>query len=336
MTGRHRHRSHARPDVKPIDDELHVVTMLSNPLRWRSRYWNYWAFEHEVEKAGAILYTAEIAYGDRDFEVTSEKNPRHLQLRSQSEIWLKENALNLMMQRLPRDARYVAWVDADVSFARPDWAQETMQELQHYSIVQMFSQAQDMGPDYKAMGSMSYSYGYCYREGLPRLDNPGPFPAAPAVYGATLVQPPAGVYWHPGFAWAARREALDHVGGLIDFAILGSADWHMATALVGDVERSLSPQYHDVYKRWVRQWAARADRHLRRDLGYVPGLLLHSWHGAKRDRQYDVRHREITRGRFNPEEDLKRDWQGLWQLNPDNPALRDAVRRLGRARREDG
>src|SRR6202035_3379899 len=100
------HPSQARPGIHVLPDRLHVVTMLENPLRWRSRYWNYWMFERECEAAGAILYNA-------------------------------------------AEAKYVAWIDADVKFNRPDWAQETMQLLQHYDVLQMFSHAQDVGPDYE-------------------------------------------------------------------------------------------------------------------------------------------------------------------------------------------
>ena len=51
--------------IHTFPDKLHVVTMLENPLRWRSRYWNYWMFERECAAAGAILYTAEVAFGGR-------------------------------------------------------------------------------------------------------------------------------------------------------------------------------------------------------------------------------------------------------------------------------
>ena len=124
------HQSHARADIQPLADSLHVLTMLENPLRWQARYRNYWMFERHVEQSGAILYTCEIAFREREFEITRAGNPRHLQLRASSELWRKENALNLLAARLPADAKYLAWIDADVQFARPDWAQETLHLLQ--------------------------------------------------------------------------------------------------------------------------------------------------------------------------------------------------------------
>jgi len=74
------HPSQAQPGVQAFPDRLHVVTMLENPLRWHSRYWNYGCSSTSCAGGGggAILYTAEVAFGERQFEVTQAANPRHL------------------------------------------------------------------------------------------------------------------------------------------------------------------------------------------------------------------------------------------------------------------
>jgi len=70
------HPSHGRGGIQPFPDRLHVLAMLENPLRWRARYRNYWMFQRQIETSGAILYTCEIAFGGRDFEITEPNNPR--------------------------------------------------------------------------------------------------------------------------------------------------------------------------------------------------------------------------------------------------------------------
>jgi hypothetical protein len=132
---------------------LDVIAVISNPVRYRSRYDLYRAFEAYVSHSGARLTTVELAYGQRPFEVTDPDNPRHVQLRTGHELWHKENLINLGIQRLPRNWEYVAWVDADVRFANPQWVQETLQELQHYQVVQLFSHAQDLGPRHEPLAS---------------------------------------------------------------------------------------------------------------------------------------------------------------------------------------
>jgi hypothetical protein len=305
--------------------------MLENPLRWRSRYWNYWMFERECEAAGAILHTVEVALGDRHFEVTQADNPLHLQLRTTSELWHKENALNLMIQRLPAEAKYVAWIDADIRFTRPDWAQETLQLLQRYDVLQMFSHAQDVGPDYEPLRTTP-GFFYKWVVDRPEPHNPA-FMEEKATYGYYSVS--SGQFWHPGFAWAAKRSALDSVGMLTDFAILGSGDWHMATALVGQVHRSLNSSYSAAYINLCYEWQERAEKHIRRNVGYLPGLVNHLFHGAKRNRSYDLRWKFLAKAGYDPHLDLKRDWQGLYQLTDRSPMLRDGIRQYARARNED-
>ena len=138
---------------------------------------------------------------------------------------------------------------------------------------------------------------------------------------------PAGTgYWHTGFAWAIRRDAWDLLGGLIDWAIAGSADWYMAWSLLGEYggrvywrvaeperrRRGFSPAYVESVLRWQERAAA-----LRKNVGCVPGLLLHHWHGATVRRAYKEREAILIDYAFDPERDLRRDWQGLWQLHDD-------------------
>lgn len=316
-----------RPDR--VRDPLYVVTTVFNPVRYRRRWDLYQKFADQVEKAGAVLYTVEVAFADREFSVTEPTNPRHLQLRTTSEIWHKEAALNLLIERLPRDWKYVAWVDADVHFVRTDWVGETLHQLQHFRIVQMFREAQDLGPDFEPF-QRHLSFAYCYRRGLPK-------PPANHYYGG----PPAKAVqtWHPGFAWAIRRDAFDGVGRLIDWALLGAGDNHMAKAIVGDVRDSMHPQISNGYRRWCLEWERRAIQALRKDLGYVDGMLLHYWHGPKTARHYWDRWQILTKTQFDPFFDLKKDWQGLYQLDDRGDdrsiAIRDLCRDYFRARCED-
>ena len=69
-------------------------------------------------------------------------DPFHLVVRTNAELWHKENMIMLGIQHLTKIRpkwKYVAWVDADVIFQRRDIILETAQQLQHYDIVQMFS-----------------------------------------------------------------------------------------------------------------------------------------------------------------------------------------------------
>lgn len=312
------------------DAVLHVCIVISNPVRYASRYKLFEAFKSQVEGGHIELWVAEVAYGNRPFVITERDNDHHLQLRTSHEIWHKEDALNKLFAHVASerpDAEYFAWVDADVTFVRPDWAYETLQQLQHYDVVQMFSDAQDVGPKFELLEKRFKGFVWSYY-------NDPTFHTAPGVrFGYSSDG-------HPGYAWAARRSAIDTMGGLIDFAIAGGADRHMACGLIGTIERStpykqatidqLAPRFREMLYSWQEQALL-----LRKNIGYVDGLINHHWHGRKQDRQYGNRWKIYTENGYDPLRDLKRDTQGLLQLTNRSVKLRDDLRSYLRSRNED-
>ena len=314
-----------RPDV--IARNLYVITPLFNSRRFRSRWALYEKFAKYVADSGAVLYTAELAFGERSFAISDSDPSRHIRFRTGAdrvgqELWYKENLINLAIQRLPTDWRYVAWIDADVHFARPDWVGETLHQLQRYDAVQMFDEAHQLSPDFNSLQRYrGFAYCYHHQRAVPPIG--GKFHNyyyAPGVKGVG--------FWHPGFAWAARRDALDHLGGLVDWAILGGGDLFMAYALIGTLEQRRMPRSLGATGvRWLHEWQSRAEKYIRRNIGYVPGLLLHYWHGRRSERAYKDRGQILVEAGFDPERDLKRDWQGLWQLTDRSHRLREGIRR---------
>lgn len=311
------------------NDPLYVVTSVFNPMRYKSRINLYKDFAKHIEDSGAILYTHEVAFGDRPYTVTEAGNPRHIQTRTKSELWLKENALNLAVQRLPQDWKYVAWVDADIQFVRPDWACETKHLLQHDPIIQMWSHANDLDQDHVPMQTFR-SFAYCYRHNMERAGSLSDAERLGANY-------PYGDYdyFHPGFAHAMTREAWNALGGLIDWAILGSGDYNQCMALIGEVHKSVPKQIDKGYLEQLLIWQDRASRYIQGHFGYMPGSINHFWHGPKECRRYKDRWRILIDNKFDPEFDLKRDSFGLWQLTDRNPQLHRDIYRYFNERSED-
>lgn len=302
---------------------LYVISVISNPVRFQSRYRLYNEFAKRLESSPNIVhYTVELAHGARDHKITNHEHGRHIQFRSREEVWQKEAMINAALGRLHHSWEYVAWIDADVEFVRPDWALETLHQLQNHEIVQMFESAIDMGPNQELLESHT-SLGSLYAKGLPIKQGPN------NIY-------PTGVkFGHPGFAWAARREAIDSVGGLLDMPILGAADHHMAMGLIGKADTTIPAGIHPNYVADVMQWQERASRLIRGNFGYVPGMLLHHWHGSKRNRKYVDRWKILIDNDFDPHRDIHKDSQGLWVLAPHRMQLRDDVKRYFRERNED-
>ena len=282
-----------------------------------------------MEKYGVNLYVVEAVYGDRRFEVTDSENPRHIRLRTGSEVWHKENLINIGISRLPSTWKYVAWIDGDIDFIRPDWVLESVHELQHHPVIQLFEDAIDLGPDHQIIQTHK-SFAYCYKKGLPKKS---------LIEGGKLPylmksNKMSGTYWHPGYAWAATREAIDIMGGLLDFAILGAGDHHMACSLVGDGNNSCHKDISENYRKMILGWQDRASR-LHKNIGYIKGSIYHFWHGKKADRKYSDRTSILVENKFDPNIHIHKDWQGLWALYEGHDTFRDQLRSYFQCRNED-
>jgi hypothetical protein len=322
-----------RPDQ--VRDPLYVVTVVFNSQRYRSR-WRLWQdFEKRCAEAGAVLYTVEVAFGAREFAITSADNPRHVQLRTWSELWLKEAAVNIGVSRLPPQAQWIAYVDADSRPVRDDWANETIHALQHHACVQMWSQYHCLDSKME-LSTTSHSFMASYLNGWPTLppkaskaDGYYPYPKAGAAARRSWPGP-------PGLAWAWRKDAWTQVGGLLDVCILGSADWYMACGLIGQIDENVVPtKFSADYRAAIYDWQDRA-KVIRRDIGMVRGLWVHYWHGSMAKRGYATRNKILMDTGYSPVRDLKRDWQGLYSFTDRAPiALRDGVRSYLAGRDED-
>lgn len=325
------HPSQAVPGIHVFPDKLYVVTVLDNPLRWRSRYANYWAFEKHVEDAGAILITVELALGDRLFEITHPDNPFHVQLRTRDEMFRKENLQNIGLGRLPLGVKYVACADADVTWARKDWAQETLHLLQHYDVIQMFSSYSDVSSDHEILRTVpSFMYNM--------LHEPDDIePDEHSGYGHGW---PKGKWsGAPGLAWAYRIEALDELGSLLDRCILGGGDSHMAFGLaqrwdIAKLHAEIEHAASDSYIAYIKNWQLNATR-LKTNIGMMSGSLLHHWHGPKINRGYSTRYKILEDNHFEPYVDLMVSHQGVLTWVGNKSKIRDDVRNYFRQRRED-
>jgi hypothetical protein len=310
-------------------DSFYVIAVISNPVRYKTRVRLFKKFQEEMNQAGVKLLVVELAYGNRHFEITEVGNPFHLQLRTSHELWHKENLINLGVRRLSEVAphwKYFAFIDADITLLpshwaieRESWVHETVHQLQHHHVVQMFQHALDLGPHGQTFGKYE-GFAWAYIEGK--------FESKSYKYTS----------FHPGYCWAMRRESFNHLGGLIETAIMGAGDRHMSYGLIGMMKESLNPGLNPNYAVGLLEWEKRAEKFIQRDLGYVPGTVIHHWHGKKKDRRYHDRWRVLIDNQFDPNTDLKRNDQGVLELvviTSRQIKLREDIRKYMRARNED-
>lgn len=339
------------PDA--VREPLYCIVPYYNPWRWKSREKHTIRAIKHFADSGGVVVLIEAAFNRREFSFADcgldgsaaqcgvlgtdhRFKHRYIGLRTRDELWIKENLINLAVATLPYDWQQVCWLDSDVHFIRPNWVGECIHKLQHYDFLQMFSQAKDIGPNYEELpASYPHSSGsgwvYAWRNDA-LFENTGNdyYYGEPYAYPARV--------W-PGLAWAARREAWDKVGGLLDIAIWGGGDWHIAHCLTETLEGMMRNDLHRNYKKIVMQWYHRCRTHIRKNVGMMEGTIFHYWHGRKTERGYNAKHALLARLGFDPLRHLKRDYQGVWQLNDDRSntyvQLRDMLRRIAQERNED-
>jgi hypothetical protein len=274
----------------PIDDTLHVIAVTSNPCQFARRYILAREFLSRMEQeANVKVYVVELAYRDQQFYVTDKKNPRHLQIHGTIPLWHKENMINIGVKLLPSNWKAMAWIDADVEFENVNWAMDTLKVLNGCrDVVQLFSHAVDMNKHMEAM-SIFPSFGFQYSK--------------KSRYGGTGIN-----MWHPGYAWACTKKAYDRMGGLYEYSILGSGDHNMSFSFIGQPDKSLNVDTTNAYKESLRLFQKRAAQ-LR--LGYVPGVIRHHFHGAKKNRKYHERWQILVDNAYNPFIHITKNRDGL-------------------------
>jgi hypothetical protein len=330
-----------RHDLR-TDNRLHVVGVVSNPRRFHSRYRlaREWVQRMAATK-NVHLTVVETAFGDRHYEmaeICKQVGADFIPLRTESEIWIKESMMNIGVRHaiVKHNANYIAWVDADVEFRNEHWALETLHQLQHFHIVQPWQSAVNLGHS-ESISKTFNSVGFQVHRGISIVQDrpdggdvqqPYPYPTGGKYTGDPRI------FGHCGYAWACTRAFWENVGGLIDFAILGSADHHMALGCRGFYSHSVHSAMKGPFMDLCHAWQTRAMQLTHGIIGYVDGLLLHNFHGPMAKRNYVGRWEILIKHNFNPITDLMRDAQGLIQL-VGKPALEHDVRTYNCNRLED-
>ena len=239
---------------------------------------------------------------------------KHIKVPSSHPVWIKENLINIGETHLPRDWKYMAWIDADIVFLNSHWVAETKETLETLDIVQLFQSAVNLGPKGETI-KVDKSFGYMHSQS-------GTEYTATDKYG----------FWHPGYAWACTHTAWRQMGKLIDWAILGSADRHMALAWIGKGSFSRPGNVNENYKRLIDIFQKNCAGI---KLGNVNGSILHLWHGSLENRKYKERWNILTSKNFDPMADIGLTDDGVLRLTASGQRLEPELKKYFLERYED-
>jgi hypothetical protein len=276
----------------PIEEKLNVIIVISNPCLYAKRYILMKEFikRIEEEEENVNLFIVEMIYENQRFIITNSNNKNHLQLKTETPLWHKENMINLAVNKLlPSNYKAFAWIDADIDFENNSWALDTLKILNGCKdVVQLFSHCIDMSNEFTNLNIFN-SFGYSFNKNkkftTKGLD-----------------------YWHPGYAWAITRKAYEKIGGLYDMGVLGSGDNIMALSFINKCKSMNNINYSNDYNNSMLEYQKKASK-LR--LGYVPGIIRHHYHGSKKNRNYTERWQILIKNNYSPIEHITYDNNGI-------------------------
>jgi hypothetical protein len=255
---------------------MNIITVYYNFANYKSRYESSLKCIQYLNQIPNInLYIIELAYCDQQYVLTDKNNKNHLQLRCNHPLWHKENLINIGITKLlPKDWEYVAWIDCNVHFENSDFVKKTLNKLQEYDFVQMFSTLKCIeynSEKYTEYGSLMY---YVSKN----------------EYSPTL---------KPGGAWACTKKGYNSIGKLYDKSLCES-DCILAHAL------GLHRNYHMSAKncKYLCDVDLYVNNIIKQQLkvSYVDNIMVYYWHGNQENRKYHLfRHKMLTKIKYDPD-----------------------------------
>lgn len=239
-------------------DDMALCFVVFNPAQSKRLMMNYLYVANLYRSFGLPVYTMELVFEGRDPEIPASSTVFHVH--GKSHMFHKERLCRLLEQRVPRRFTKLAFLDADVIFDHTGWYDETSALLDTHDVVQPFEKAHWM--------DLSYTEIELTRETVLKMNGP--------VWDFK---------YHPGFAWAFRREWYRRYG-FFDWAVSGSGDTLSTSQWMSKTFprnfKSLPAALRYVYKEYAQHPVPR--------ITYRPGDIYHLYHGSRKNRQYSERH----------------------------------------------
>jgi hypothetical protein len=285
-----------------------AITSFFNPTGSARRLYNYHVFRQALELP---LVTVEWSWTkgpglqlrDDDAEIL-------IQLSGPDLIWQKERLLNLAIEALPMDCRYVAWLDCDVLFDNPCWHDLVALKLEECPIVQPYDALVNLGPDGQPIQGNKLA-----GQGQRPIGHPAVRASIPwnsLRHGMSVIC---------GYAWAGRTELL-RKHSLYDAGVIGSGDRAIFSAAIGRFADAaaymrMNPSRFTHYLTWANPFY----KDVAGRTGWISGQMRNLWHGSILDRKYEQRHIDFEAYDLDPIEDLEIDDSGCWRWATAKPEM---------------
>jgi len=299
--------------IEPTVNDTAVLLAFYNPVPFNRILRNMLYVIQCLKEKNIPYFIVECVFHGRKPEIPDATMVVH----SNSYMFYKEQLINKLETVVPEQFTKLAVIDGDILFDSPDWVDQTSRALDEHDIIQPFNQACWLTPDNTKIRSKKPSYAF-------------------GLVNDRLKTPRSIHMFHPGFAWAFKRDVFTKIGGFFSHAIIGNGDMlfvfnffkdEVPELWVNEVLRTRFildtwPQYHAKFKE------------INPKVGFLPNKALHLFHGVRQNRQYTTRYKSVSHM-------LNGTWDEQISTNPDgllefkNPEISKLVLEYFRRRNED-
>ena len=241
--------------------DMAICLVVFNPAKTKRILMNYFYARSLHEGAGLPVFTIELVYEGRSPEI-----PDAIHVHAKSFMFHKENLYRVLVEKVPKHFKKIAFLDSDIYFKETSWYDKTSILLNTHAIVQPYE--------------FAFWLDLTYTKKLFRKK--------------TILLLPTNEWsfsYHPGFAWCMQREWYEQ-NGFFDYAVTGGGDTlSSAVWLKKDLPshvRFIPPALNSIYNDYK-------SRFVDLKITFLKGMeIFHLFHGSLINRQYIERHKILN------------------------------------------
>jgi len=236
--------------------DLAICLVIFNPANSRKIISNYFTMVKKLESFNLPIFTLELVFNDREPEI-----PHAHHVYGHSYMFHKERLCRLLEELVPEKYKKIAFMDTDLFYDNVNWYYQTSKLLDSYDVVQMFENAHWMNSKNIKKELSRKSVLFMKEE----------------IFNHN---------YHPGFAWAFRREYYNDVG-FFDWAVSGSGDTLSAAKWLN---KTLPLKFKSLPKPLYTEYINFYNKPNPK-ITYLKDVdVYHLYHGSRINRQYSQRH----------------------------------------------
>jgi hypothetical protein len=260
--------------------DMAVCLVIFNPAKTKKIIENYYAMIKGLKEYP--IFTLELVYEGRIPEI-----PGAFHITGNSVLFSKENLCRILETKIPSKYTKLAFLDADIIFSDPSWYYKASKLLDTYDVLHLFDECHWMDSTNTNITLTRKSVLF-------------------------MTEPQYMTTYHPGFAWAIKRQWYNKVG-FFDYAISGSGDTLSSSAWLN---KPFGLKFKSLPKPLLTEYS-KFKRNPLPKITYLPNISVkHLYHGSKENRKYVDRHQML-----DVEQDIKelivKNKEGLFEwINP--------------------